>query len=200
MSTQAGFRQITNSRDEALALPTEASASLALRTQQVIAYESGVGDTVDPLGGSYFVESLTDTMEEKARMLIEKIDALGGAVKAIEQKFYQREIMESAYRYQRAIETKEKIIVGVNEFVSEKEPETEILRIDPSVAKKQIERLTKVRGRRNANTVRSALSDLKAEALSKENLIPFILRCVEAYASIGEISDALREVWGEYKE
>jgi methylmalonyl-CoA mutase N-terminal domain/subunit len=190
----------TNSRDEALALPTEASASLALRTQQVIAYESGVADTVDPLGGSYFVEFLTNAMEEKARALIEKIDALGGAVKAIEQMFYQREIMESAYRYQRAIETKEKIVVGVNEFVSEKEPETEILHIDASVAKKQINRLNKVRGRRNSDAVRSALADLKAEALSKENLIPFILRSVEAYASVGEISDALREVWGEYKE
>lgn len=190
----------TNSRDEALALPTEASATLALRTQQVIAHESGVTGTADPLGGSYFVESLTDSIEQDARSLIEKIDALGGAVRAIEQQFYQREIMDSAYRYQRAIEQKEKIIVGVNEFVGEEEVEVDILRIDESVAKKQIERLKQVRARRDGVAVRKALSDLKAEALSRENLVPFILRCVESYASVGEISDVLREVWGEYKE
>ena len=190
----------TNSRDEALALPTEASATLALRTQQVIAYESGVASTVDPLGGSYFVESMTDSIESKARSLIDKIDVLGGAVRAIEQQFYQREIMESAYRYQQAIEKKGKIIVGVNDFVSEKEPDVEILRIDESVARKQIDRLKQVRSGRDNVAVRRGLNDLKGGSLSKENLIPLILRCVESYATVGEISDVLRESWGEYKE
>lgn len=190
----------TNGRDEALALPTEESARIALRTQQIIAHESGVADTVDPIGGSFFVESLTKQIEERAWELIGKVDTLGGAVKAIEQKFFQQEISESAYTYQRAIETKEKIIVGVNDFVTEESAGPEILRIDDSVARRQIERLAKVRSTRNTAAVKSALEDVRAAAKSSENLLPFILRSVEAYASVGEISDVLRDVWGEYKE
>jgi methylmalonyl-CoA mutase N-terminal domain/subunit len=190
----------TNSRDEALALPTEASATLALRTQQVIAYESGVADTIDPLGGSYFVELLTDEMEKRTWELIKKVDDMGGAVKAIEEKFYQNEIMESAYKYQLAIEKKEKIIVGVNEFTTESEPELDILKIDESVGHRQRERLKNVKAKRNNADVKAALAGLRSAASGKENLLPHILRSVEVYASVGEISDALREVWGEHKE
>ncbi len=190
----------TNSRDEALALPTEASARIALRTQQIIAHESGVADTVDPIGGSFFVESLTDEIETKALELIGKIDSLGGSVRAIEQRFFQNEIAESAYKYQRAIEQKEKIIVGVNDFVVDEEPLADILRIDESVAKRQVTRLNQVRTTRNSGEVKQSLSALTNAAATNHNLLPFILKCVESYASVGEISDALRAVWGEYKE
>ena len=190
----------TNSRDEALALPSETSATLALRTQQVIANESGVADTVDPLGGSYFVESLTDRIEESARTLLDKIDALGGAVAAIEQRFYQTEIMKSAYECQLAIERKEKIVVGVNEFVSDSGVPTDILRVDERVGAAQIERLRQIRRSRDGRRVERALVLLRDAASGTENLIPRIQECVEAYASVGEISDALRSVWGEYKE
>ena len=190
----------TNSRDEALALPTETSARTALRTQQVIAYESGVTDTIDPVGGSYFVESLTKEIEAKAWELIGKIDELGGSVQAIEQRFFQTEIAESAYKYQLAIEHKDKVIIGVNDFVVQENPEVEILRIDESVAKRQIERLDRVRSTRNNADVAAALNDLRAAASSTQNLIPFILKSVEAYASVGEISNVLRGVWGEYRE
>lgn len=190
----------TNSRDEALALPTEASATLALRTQQVIAHESGVADTIDPLGGSYFVETLTDEIERRALDLIKKVDDMGGAVKAIEAKFYQNEIMESAYKYQRAIEEKEKIIVGVNEFRTESEPEVELLKIDESVGNRQRERLQKIKASRDNSDLKKVLTNLRLAAVGNENLLPHILNCVEAYASVGEISDTLREVWGEHKE
>ena len=190
----------TNSRDEALALPSETSATLALRTQQVIANESGVADTVDPLGGSYFLESLTDRIEESARTLLDKIDALGGAVAAIEQRFYQTEIMKSAYECQLAIERKEKIVVGVNEFVSDSGVPTDILRVDERVGAAQIERLRQIRRSRDGRRVERALVLLRDAASGTENLIPRIQECVEAYASVGEISDALRSVWGEYKE
>jgi methylmalonyl-CoA mutase N-terminal domain/subunit len=190
----------TNSRDEALALPTEESVTLALRTQQVIAHESGVADTVDPLGGSYLVEALTDQLEVRAAELIAKVDRLGGAVNAIEQKFYQQEIMKSAYEYQLAVERKEKVIVGVNDFVSDGDAAAEVLRIDESVARKQMERLNATRAQRDGKAVRASLSSLKHAAQSAENLIPRILDCVEVYASVGEISDTLREVWGEYGE
>ena len=188
----------TNSRDEALALPTEQSVRLALRTQQIIAYESGVADTVDPLAGSYFIESLTDEIEGKVWEYIEKVDELGGAVRAIERGFYQTHIAESAYKYQRAIETKEKIVVGVNEFEVKEEP-PEILRIDESVRTKQIQRLNDVRGRRDREGVEQSLERLKSAARNEENLLPRILACVESYATVGEISDALRSVWGEYQ-
>lgn len=188
----------TNARDEALALPTESSARLALRTQQVIAYESGIGDTVDPLGGSYFVESLTDKLEQGATEYIKRIDAMGGAVKAIEKNFYQNEIAESAYRYQMAIEKKEKVIVGVNDFVSEEKQQDEILRIDEGIRLKQIERLNSVKQKRDNQAALNRLVELGAAARGKQNLIPFILAAVESYATVGEISDTLRTVWGEY--
>jgi methylmalonyl-CoA mutase N-terminal domain/subunit len=190
----------TNGRDEALALPTEESATLALRTQQIIAHESCVGDTIDPLGGSFFVESLTDEIESRVWELIRKIDDLGGAVNAIENKFFQTEISASAYKYQLAIEKKEKVIVGVNEFAANEVSPVEILRIDESVARRQVERLKNVRATRKAENVRTALANLKTTAGTHENLIPLILACVEAYASVGEISNVLRDVWGEYKE
>ena len=190
----------TNSRDEALALPTEDSAILALRTQQVIAFESGVADTVDPLGGSYAVEALTDRLESEARRIIQSIDDLGGAVSAIEQKFYQTRIMESAYRYQRAIEEKEKTIVGVNAFATEAVAQPELLRIDESAAARQIGRLHAVKGGRSVPDVASALDAVRNAAAGHDNLMPHILRSVECYATVGEISDTLRGVWGEYAE
>ncbi|GJQ21480.1 MAG: methylmalonyl-CoA mutase [Bacteroidia bacterium] len=190
----------TNSRDEALALPTEESVRLALRTQQVIAYEAGVADTVDPVGGSYFVEALTDEIERRAEEYIRKIDDLGGAVRAIEQQFYQREIMESAYRYQKRIESKDQIIVGVNEFRLQEDIQPEILRIDESIREKQMARLKEIRSRRDGSAAESALGRLRRAAEAGQNLIPFILTAVETYATVGEISDSLRNVWGEYRE
>ncbi len=189
----------TNSRDEALALPTEAAARLALRTQQIIAHESAVTDTVDPLGGSYFVESLTNDIEQQVLKYLDKIDAMGGAVKAIEKQFYQTEIADSAYRYQMAIEKKEKIIVGVNEFQIAEEGETEILRIDENIRTSQMRRLRDVKNRRDSTAVKKALDDLRVAAAATENLVPKILAAVEAYATVGEISDTLRGVWGEYE-
>ena len=188
----------TNSRDEALSLPSEGAARLALRTQQVIAHESGVADTIDPLGGSYVVERLTDEIEGKALEYLEKIDRLGGSVKAIEQQFFQREIAESSYRYQQAIERKEKVVVGVNEFVASGEKLPPLLTIDAHVRDKQIERLRNVRRTRDGNKVNSGLTALKKAAGGDENLLPRILACVECSCSVGEISDAMREVWGEY--
>jgi len=190
----------TNARDEALALPTEASARLALRTQQVIAFESGVTDTIDPLGGSYFLESLTDEIERRVREYLEKIDRIGGALAAIEKKFYQSEIARSAYEYQRAIEQKEKIIVGVNEFKSEEEEAVELLEIDPGVRDRQVKRLKELRARRSNERVQKALEDLRRAAEGSGSLFPFLLAAVESYATLGEISDAMRDVWGEYKE
>ena len=190
----------TNARDEALALPTESSATLALRTQQVIGHESGVADTIDPLGGSYYLEHLTDEIERQAAALIEKVDALGGAVKAVEQKFYQHEITKSAYLHQVAVEKKERIIVGVNEFVGEEKTTPDLLQVDDTQSTRQIARLRDVRLRRDNAVVSSGLSSLRAAATAHQNVIPSILNCVEAYASVGEISNALRDVWGEYKE
>lgn len=188
----------TNSRDEALSLPSEEAARLALRTQQIIAHETGVTDTVDPLGGSYFVESLTDEIERRAYAYIEKIDQMGGAVKAIEKQFYQTEIAESAYRYQKGIENKDKIIVGVNEFIVNEPPGNPLIRIDDAVRQKQVSSLKALRATREKNAVASALHSLRAAAGSTENLLPHILECVECYCTLGEISDVLREVWGEY--
>jgi len=189
----------TNSRDEALALPTEEAARLALRTQQVIAHESGVTDTVDPLAGSYFVESLTDEIEQRVWEYIREIDAMGGAIAAIEKHYYQSHIAESAYKYQMAIEKKEKIIVGVNEFQVEEKVKPEILRIDENIRKRQIEALNKVKQTRDGKRVGDTLEKLKESAGSSQNVLPLILNSVEAYASVGEISDALRSVWGEYE-
>jgi methylmalonyl-CoA mutase N-terminal domain/subunit len=190
----------TNSRDEAYALPTEDSVRIALRTQQLIAYESGVADMIDPLGGSYAVESLTDEIERRSRKYIEKIEAMGGAVKAIESGYIQGEIGESAYRYQKEIEAKKRIIVGLNQFQMEEEPLRDILRIKPEVEQYQKGKLARVKKERNNTKVKEALADLKRAAQGTENLVPPILGAVKAYATLGEISDTLREVFGEYRE
>lgn len=188
----------TNSKDEALALPTEEAVRIALRTQQIIAYESGVADTVDPLGGSYFVENLTCELEEKVWDYLNKIEALGGSIKAIEQSYFQQEISRSAYEYQNAIESKERIVVGVNAFAEDEDTEQGILRVDPAIQIEQSKRLQELKSRRDAEEVGSRLADLKMAASGSENLLPKILACVEAYASLGEISDTLREVFGIY--
>jgi len=190
----------TNSKDEAYALPTEDSVRIALRTQQLIAYESGVADMIDPLGGSYAVEALTDEIERKSGEYIEKIEAMGGAVKAIESGYIQGEIGESAYQYQKEIEAKRRIIVGLNQFQVEEEPLRNILRIKPEVERYQKEKLAKVKKERNNAKVKESLADLKRTAQGTENLVPPILEAVKAYASLGEVSDTLREVFGEYRE
>ncbi len=190
----------TNSRDEALSLPSQESAEIALRTQQIIAYESGVPDTVDPLGGSYYIESLTGEIEQRTKKYIDYIEEKGGALWAVESGYYQREIQKSAYEYQKAVEKKERIVVGVNKFESEKEKIKNVFKISPKVQKEQIERLRNVRkGRENKKTKRS-LENLQKTALKDENLMYPIIECVESYASLGEICDALRSVWGEYRE
>ena len=190
----------TNGRDEALALPSEESALLALRTQQIIAHESGVPDTVDPVGGSYYVEYLTDEIEQRSWALVRKILGMGGAAKAIEQKFYQTEIAASAYRHQQAIESKDKVVVGLNEFQSSDGYQGQLLNIDESVATRQIARLSGVRARRDVARHGAAIAELSRVAATGENVVPSILECVESYASVGEISDTLRAIWGEYKE
>jgi methylmalonyl-CoA mutase N-terminal domain/subunit len=189
----------TNSLDEAWALPTEFAATLALRTQQIIAHESGVTNTVDPLGGSYFVETLTNEVEHGAWDYIEKIDALGGMVSAIERSYPQREIAEASYRYQMAVDRKEKIIVGVNEYVAQEQP-IETLQIDESVAHHQAERLRMLRAARSADAVRGRLATLRKAAEGSENLMPHIFEAVKAYATLGEICDTLRQVFGTYEE
>jgi methylmalonyl-CoA mutase, N-terminal domain len=190
----------TNSLDEALALPTAEAATLALRTQQIIAFESGVTNVVDPLGGSYFVEKLTKQMEAEALAYFETIDRLGGMVEAIERGYPQTEIAESAYRFQQAFERKDKIMVGVNEFVQQDEPPIEILYIDESAAEKQLAKLERLRATRDAGAVTRTLDALSAAAHTPENLMPRILDAVRVYATVGEMCDALRRVWGEYEE
>jgi len=190
----------TNSRDEAYALPTEDSVRIALRTQQVIAYESGAADMVDPLGGSYAVETLTNEIERRAKEYIEKIDAMGGGVKGIESGYIQEEIAESAYQYQKEIETKKRIIVGLNQFQIEEEPLKDILRIRPEVEQYQKEKLARVKKERDYKKVKETLAVLKKAAQGKDNVVPPILEAVRAYATLGEISDTLREVFGEYRE
>jgi methylmalonyl-CoA mutase N-terminal domain/subunit len=190
----------TNSLDEALALPTAEAATLALRTQQIIAHESGVVNTVDPLGGSWFLEKLTLEMEEGAYKYFDTIDRMGGMVAAIENGYPQREIAESAYRFQQAVEAKEKIIVGVNGFVEENEPPVPILYIDDSAATTQLERLAALRQRRDNARVARALEALREAGRGADNTMYPLLECVRAYATVGEMCDALREVWGEYEE
>jgi len=190
----------TNSRDEAYALPTQDSVRLALRTQQLIAYESGVADLVDPLGGSYAVEALTNEIEKRAMEYIEKIEAMGGAIKAIESGYMQGEIGESAYQYQKEIETKKRIIVGLNQFQIEEEPLKDILRINPEVEQYQREKLARVKRERDNGRVKITLADVKKAAQGTTNVVPPILAAVKAYATLGEISDVLREVFGEYRE
>jgi methylmalonyl-CoA mutase N-terminal domain/subunit len=188
----------TNASDEALALPTEKSARIALRTQQIIAHESGVADTVDPFGGSYVVERLTDQIEQAVLVYMNQIDQLGGAVSAIEQGFMQREIGRAALDTQRQIEAESQIIVGMNQFQLDNEESPELLRVDPALAKRQIATLAQVRTERNNQVVVETLVRLKQAATGRDNLMPFILNAVHAYATVGEICYTLREVFGEY--
>jgi len=190
----------TNSRDEAYALPTEDSVRLALRTQQLIAYESGVADLIDPLGGSYAVEALTGEIEKRSMEYIEKIETMGGAIKAIESGYIQEEIAESAYQYQKEIETKKRIIVGLNQFQVEEQPLKDILRIKPEVEQYQKQKLARVKKERDNAKVREALAVLKRAAEGTDNVVPPILEAVKVYATLGEISDTLRDVFGEYRE
>jgi len=190
----------TNSMDEALALPTEESALIALRTQQIIAAETGVANTTDPVGGSYAIESLTNEIETRAEDYLSKIDALGGMLKAIESGFVQSEIQRAAYDFQRAVEQKVQIVVGVNEFVAEENRQIPTLRIDPQIESTQIARLNALRAKRDSAKVQSSLAELQRRARSTDNLLPAILTAVESYATVGEISDALREIFGEYHE
>jgi len=190
----------TNSLDEAWALPTEHAATVALRTQQVIAHESGVANTADPLGGSYFLERLTLDTERACYEYFDKIDALGGMVAAIEKGFPQREIHEAAYTYQRQVERKEKIIVGVNDFVADKEQPVDLLVIDETIARRQRQKLEEMKKKRDQARVRQTLETLGAAAASDRNLMPYILECVRAYATLGEMCDVLRKVFGTYEE
>lgn len=189
----------TNGYDEALSLPTEEAAKIALRTQQVVAFESGVAQTADPLAGSYLVESLTDKMEEDALALIERIDAIGGSVAALEQGFMQDEIAKSAYAYQLAIESGEKISVGVNKFASSETSDTPVFKIDPNIQQEQIARLKALRLRRNNEKVQQCLEEITNCAKGDTNLMPAVIEAVENYCTLGEIADTLRKVFGEYK-
>jgi methylmalonyl-CoA mutase N-terminal domain/subunit len=190
----------TNSFDEALALPTEDAVRIALRTQQVIAHETGAVNTIDPLGGSYYLEDLTNRLEAEAYDYFERIAKLGGVVPAIEQNFFQREIADASFRYQHEVEQKQRIVVGVNRYELEDEPAVEILRIDPALEDKQIERVRELRGRRDSAAVESALSRLKQAAGAGENLMPPLIEASKAYATLGEMCDALRDVWGTWTE
>ncbi|HEX8034724.1 MAG TPA: methylmalonyl-CoA mutase family protein, partial [Ktedonobacterales bacterium] len=190
----------TNSKDEALSLPTEDAARVALRTQQILAYETGVADTIDPLAGSYYVESLTNELERRAWEYIDKIDALGGSVRAVEQGYVQREIEEAAYTYQRDLDEQRRIVVGVNRFQQKEEVQTPILRVDPEVGRRQAARLGELRARRDNAAVGAALAALEEAARGTANLLPRIVTAVESYATLGEISDTLRRVFGEQRE
>lgn len=189
----------TNSRDEALALPTEEAVTLALRTQQIIAYETEVGSTIDPLAGSYYIEFLTNQIEVEVMEYLDKIDEMGGALVATEQGYIQREIHDSAYEYQMNVETGEQIVVGVNKFFTAEKPRWEILKVDPKVETKQKERLNQLKRERDNDRVLQIIVNVKEAAQTNINLMPLVLEAVKAYATLGEICDALREVWGEYK-
>jgi methylmalonyl-CoA mutase N-terminal domain/subunit len=190
----------TNSRDEALALPTEDSVRIALRTQQLIAYESGIADTVDALAGSYYIEYLTNEIEKGVLNYLDKIENMGGAVKCIELGYQQEEIAGSAYDFEMEIEKDEKIIVGVNRFTEESDEKITLLKIDDSLQKTQKAKLEEVKRTRNNELVKRNLDELKSAAGKQDNIIPFILNCAESYCSVGEISKTLREVWGEYSK
>jgi methylmalonyl-CoA mutase N-terminal domain/subunit len=190
----------TNAMDEALALPTEDAALLALRTQQIIAHETGVANTVDPVGGSYAIEKLPDDIESRAKEYIARIDAMGGVLRGIETGYVQGEIQKAAYEYQRSIERREQIVVGVNQFVAEKETPIPTMRVDPDLERTQIERVQALRARRDSSRASAAVAEVERRARSGENLMPAIAAAVEAYATVGEISDALRRVFGEYTE
>ena len=190
----------TNSFDEALALPTESSVELALRTQQIIGYETGVADVIDPLAGSYYIETLTDRVEAEALAYLQRIEDMGGALTCIEQGFQQREIQESAFRLQRMAETKERIVVGVNQFQTEALEVPPILRVDPAIGQRQIARLKALRARRDQAAVDAALAAIRTAAQGTENMVPLLIAAVESYATIGEICNVLRDEWGEYQE
>ena len=190
----------TCSFDEAYAIPSEEAVTIALRTQQVLAYENGIADVVDPLGGSYLIESLTDALEKQATEYLDKIDKLGGALAAIEQGFQQREIQESSYRQQKNIEEDKSIVVGVNKFVSPTPKISGLLRFDPEQQKRQKERLARVKKNRDNDRVNKALKDLDEVACSQDNTMPAFVECVEAYASVGEICDVLRKAFSTQKE
>lgn len=189
----------TNGYDEALSLPTEEAARIALRTQQIVAFESGAPDTVDPLAGSYYVEALTKEIEEKATQLIQKIDAMGGSVLAIEQGFMQDEIARSAYEYQRKIESGEKIIVGVNKFGIEVEKSIPAFRVDDNIREEQIKKINALKSKRNGTDVSASLEKIRKQAIDGTNIMPAVVEAVEAYATLGEIADVLRSVFGEHK-
>ncbi|MGZ5191793.1 MAG: methylmalonyl-CoA mutase family protein, partial [Flavisolibacter sp.] len=189
----------TNGYDEALSLPTEEAARIALRTQQIIAFESGASDTADPLAGSYFIEALTNEVEEKSLQLIQKIDAMDGSVSAIEQGFIQNEIARSAYEYQKKIENNEKIIVGVNKFQLKEENKIPAFRIDDSIREEQSEKLKSLRNRRDQQKANASLSKIRDRAINNENLMPAVVEAVENLCTLGEISDELRIVFGEHK-
>jgi methylmalonyl-CoA mutase N-terminal domain/subunit len=188
----------TNGYDEALSLPTEAAAKIALRTQQIIAFESGVTDTVDPLAGSYFIEALTDELEAAAQIYIDKIDAMGGSVKAIEQDYIQQEIAAAAYQYQNDIESGDQILVGVNKFTQKEEVAQNVFRVDDAIRRQQMDKLVRLKEERNNVEVNRALQNLADAARGKDNLMPYILTAVECYATLGEIADTLRNIFGEY--
>lgn len=190
----------TNSMDEVLALPTEKAVKVALRTQQIIAYESGVANTIDPLAGSYLIEALTDKLESEAEEYFQRIEDLGGVLSAIDQGFFQQEIADAAYNYQRAVDSEEQVIVGVNRYNSDERVEIELLKIDPAVEEKQVSRLKKLKEKRDNLAVRRSLDELAKCAAGNENIIPGILEAVKVYATIGEIVASLKEVFGEYKE
>ena len=190
----------TNSFDEALALPTENAVRLALRTQQVIAHETGVVNTIDPLGGSYFVEDLTNRLETEAYEYFDRISALGGVIPAIKENFFQREIADASFRYQSEVEAKQRIIVGVNRYQQQEDTELELLRIDPALETKQIERVTALRARRDSAKVEETLAALRRGAEGDENLMPLIVEASRAYVTMGEMCDTLREVWGVWRE
>jgi len=189
----------TNSRDEALSLPTEDSVRIALRTQQIIAHESGVADSIDPLAGSYLLEHLTDEIEVRVQEYLQRIEDLGGALAAIERGYIQREIQDSAYRYQKQVQSKQAIVVGVNEIVAEEKQPLRHLRVDPTVQAQQYQRLRALRTSRDSERVQKLLGALAAAARGSENLLPVMLSCVEAYATLGEICQVLRDVFGEYR-
>lgn len=190
----------TNSFDEALALPTEQSARIALRTQQIVAFESGAPQTIDPLAGSYYIESLTNEIEKGAQQYLDKIDALGGMLKAIERGYVQQEIQNAAYEFQQQVDRLEAVVVGVNRFTVDEEKEIPIQRIDENLERKQVERLRALRARRDPGPWKESLQQVEAAARGGANLMPYILRAVEAYATVGEISDTMRRVFGEYHE
>ncbi|MCK4694133.1 MAG: methylmalonyl-CoA mutase, partial [Candidatus Cloacimonetes bacterium] len=190
----------TNSRDEALALPTEHSVQIALRTQQIVAHESGVTNTIDPLAGSYYIESLTSDLVKEAWEMIEKIEEMGGMISAIEKGFVQQQIQNSAYNYQKSIEKKERIIVGVNEFKVKEDSKPELLKVDPIIGENQKAKLKKLKNSRDNNLVKEKLEHIKRIAKSEKNLMPSILEAVKVYATLGEICGILREEFGEYKE